>query len=104
MKMRTITIMTALLLGVTPLVMAEKAGAPGGRAGGMSADHMSRTGQDNTNAQHQEGASRGLDRAEERMSEEGLEHSQGEVNSGKDKANKKQESRKKKASERKTKN
>lgn len=50
--------------------------AKGGDAGGASADHRSASGQENTNAQSLPGSERGLERATERMSDQGLQHQQ----------------------------
>lgn len=48
----------------------------GNHAGGVSADHMSDNGISNTNAQSLSTSTRGLDRAQLRMSAQGLEHEQ----------------------------
>jgi hypothetical protein len=64
----------ALLLSATPMALAGKHAAPGDRTGGMSSERMGPGGMDNSNAQNQEGATRGMDRAQERMSDQGREH------------------------------
>jgi hypothetical protein len=46
----------------------------GGTPGGMSGNHMSPSGQTNNNAQFNPDATRGLDRAQERMSDQGAAH------------------------------
>ena len=57
-----------------PVAMAAGGGGHGG--GGMSGSHMSPSGQTNNDAQFNADATRGLDRAQERMSEEGAAHQQ----------------------------
>lgn len=47
-----------------------------GMPGGMSGDHMSPSGQANGNAQSKPDATRGMDRAQERMNEHGAAHQQ----------------------------
>lgn len=78
----------ALLIAVLVLVSAvfvianalAKGGGGGhgagmsGSAGGRSQSHMSEQGQLNTNAQFLPDSTRGLDRAQERMSDQGLEN------------------------------
>jgi len=70
--------LTALLLALattTPAVFARGGGGPGGgHGGGKGGAHMSAPGATNTNAQNLPGSSRGQDRAQERMSDQGLAH------------------------------
>ncbi|MDH3514976.1 MAG: hypothetical protein OEM83_08945, partial [Gammaproteobacteria bacterium] len=61
----------ALIMGTTPIALAGKHVSPGNRSGGMSSELMGPAGMENSNAQNQEGATRGLDRAQERMSDQG---------------------------------
>ena len=71
------------MLGAAHVVVA-RGGAGAGSAsgghmdnvGGMSSGHMSEAGTANTNAQFLPDSKRGLDRAETRMNEQGLEHEQ----------------------------
>lgn len=70
MKSVTVAIGLAFLLGATHMALARG----GGPAGGMSSGHISETGQSNTDAQFLPDSKRGLDRAEERMNEQGLVH------------------------------
>lgn len=75
-------ILSGLLAVASPFVAAKPgagghAGGQGGQAaGGMSANHMSSQGLQNTNGPNASERATGLDRAEERMSEDGLENSQ----------------------------
>ncbi|MBI3777345.1 MAG: hypothetical protein HY274_00235 [Gammaproteobacteria bacterium] len=78
-----LTVSLAFMLGAAHVALARggggAGGAPGGRmdnAGGMSSGHMSEAGKANTNAQFLPDSQRGLDRAEERMNEHGLDHEQ----------------------------
>lgn len=59
-------------------VMAKGGGGGGmsGNAGGKSGSHFSDKGAANTNAQHLPDSTRGLDRARQRMSDEGAAHRQ----------------------------
>ncbi len=61
----------ALVLAFGSTVLAA---GDGGHAGGASSSHMSQNGQSNTNAQFLPDSTRGLDRATERMSDQGLAH------------------------------
>jgi len=61
-----------LLASTSSLSFARDAG--GGHTGGMSSAHRSEAGQANSNAQSLPTATRGLERAEERMSPQGLAH------------------------------
>jgi hypothetical protein len=70
---RPLAIVIALLLIVPALALAEGRGDKS-RAGGKSGEHRSEKAVENANPQHTPDASRGLERAEERMSEQGLEH------------------------------
>ncbi len=87
-KWLTVVTAMALIFGATQMSVADKGGAPGARAGGMSSDHMSPTGQADSNAQNREGATRGMDRAQERMSDQGQEHGKGGQKAKKHKKNK----------------
>lgn len=80
----------AIVIGTSPAALADKHGAPGGRA--MSSELLGPPGAGNSNAQNQEGATRGLDRAQERMSDQGRAHSKA---LDKDKAAKKPKKQKK---------
>lgn len=62
-------LLTSLLLSHGTAVLAR-----GGFAGGAAAGKMSQGGQTNTNAQWSTGADKGQERADERRSEEGVEH------------------------------
>lgn len=81
-KSVTVAVGLAFLLGTAHVALARGGGSAGGgsagghasSAGGMSSGHMSDAGQSNTNAQSLPDSKRGLDRAEERMSAQGLEH------------------------------
>ena len=79
----------ALIMGTTPIALAGKHVSPGNRSGGMSSELMGPVGMENSNAQNQEGATRGLDRAQERMSDQGRAHSEaGKKDKGTKKAKK----------------
>lgn len=65
---------TALVIVAAPMALADKHATPGNRTGGMSSERMDPGGMDNSNTQNQEGATRGMDRAQERMSDQGREH------------------------------
>ena len=71
-KSMTLAIGITFMLGVTHLALARD----GAGAGGMSSGHMGEAGKANTNAQFLPDSKRGLDRAETRMNEQGLEHEQ----------------------------
>jgi hypothetical protein len=80
-KKSLMTMAIAALLGAaSTMVTAAPHGAGGNAgghsAGGMSAGHISSQGMQNSNGANAEQRVTGLDRAEERMSDEGLEHSQ----------------------------
>ncbi|GEM_PF-3541276 len=71
----------AYLLGVqlavtSPVVMAVHGGGGMSHAGEMSAGHISTQGLGNTNGPNAADRDQGLDRAEDRMNAEGLEHNQ----------------------------
>ena len=82
-KSMALAVGLTFMLGAAHVALARggagAGGAPGahmGEAGGMSSGHMSEAGKANTNAQFLPDSQRGLDRAETRMSEQGLEHEQ----------------------------
>ncbi|MBI5782858.1 MAG: hypothetical protein HZA69_03860 [Gammaproteobacteria bacterium] len=82
-KFMILAVGLTFLLGTAHAALARggagAGGAPGGHggeAGGMSSGHISEAGQSNTNAQFLPDSQRGLDRAETRMNEQGLEHEQ----------------------------
>lgn len=64
------TILTSCV--ILALAAAQPASAAPG--GGRSKDHTSEKGQTNTNAQFLADSNRGLERAQERMSDQGLAH------------------------------
>jgi len=68
----------ALAVGLTFMLGAAHPALArdGTGAGGMSSGHMGEAGKANTNAQFLPDSKRGLDRAETRMNEQGLEHEQ----------------------------
>ena len=69
-----------MFFGLAQAVMAAGGGGhAGGMGGGMSGDHMSTSGQTNNDAQFNSDATRGLDRAQERMSDPGATHQQATV-------------------------
>ncbi len=82
-KSMALAVSLAFMLGAAHAALARggagAGGAPGahmGEAGGMSSEHVSEAGKANTNAQLLPDSQRGLDPAETRMSEQGLEHEQ----------------------------
>ena len=72
MRKQNLGVAFVMLFGLAQVAMA----AGGEHAGGMSGDHMSASGQTNNNAQSNPDATRGLDRAQERISEQGAAHEQ----------------------------
>lgn len=67
----------AAFFGLSQLAVAAggHSGGMGGHGpGGMSGNHMSSQGQANNNAQSNPDSTRGLDRAQQRMSEQGAAH------------------------------
>lgn len=79
MNGRPIGLSMTVLAFAMAISQAQAAGGPGGgaggsRAGGMSGDHMSAGGRDNSNARHRSDSIQGLERAQERMSEQGKAH------------------------------
>lgn len=76
MNKRISILATALLLAAgSGSVLAKQEGAGKAVKGGSAATHMSEKGLGNTNGPNAATRSSGLERAEERMSESGLEHS-----------------------------
>ena len=66
-----------VFFGLAQAAMAAGGGMSGGaRSGGMSGDHMSPSGQTNNDAPFNPDATRGLDRAQKRMSDRGATHQQ----------------------------
>lgn len=59
-------ILMVVFTALAAATVTAKGGGPGG--------HMGDSGQANTNSQHLPGADRGLDRAQDRMSDQGLAH------------------------------
>src|SRR5574340_1243307 len=73
------TLLTVLLVGFATTATAAGVGInanAGAQAGGTAATHMSPAGNANDNAQWQDGATRGADRAAERMSPTGADMKQ----------------------------
>ncbi len=73
------TLLTVLLVGFATTATAAGVGVNanvGAQAGGTAATHMSPAGSANDNAQWQDGATRGADRAAERMSPTGADMKQ----------------------------
>ena len=66
---------TLLLAAGSGSVLAKQEGTGKAVKGGSAATHMSEKGLGNTNGPNAPARSSGLERAEERMSESGLEHS-----------------------------
>lgn len=62
----------ALLAAAGPVSFAK--GGGGGHAGGTSAEHMSNQGMANTNGPESGDRDKGLQRAEDRMSDQGMAH------------------------------
>ena len=71
-KSMALAVGLTFMLGVALPALARD----GAGAGGMSSGHMGEAGKANTNAQFLPDSKRGLDRAETRMNEQGLEHEQ----------------------------
>jgi hypothetical protein len=71
-KSMTLAVGLTFILGVAHPALARD----GAGAGGLSSGHMGEAGKANTNAQFLPDSKRGLDRAETRMNEQGLEHEQ----------------------------
>ena len=72
-----ISVVGAVFFGLSQLAAAAggHSGGMGGHGpGGMSGNHMSSQGQANNNAQFNADSTRGLDRAQQRMSEQGAAH------------------------------
>lgn len=88
MRKRNLGVAFVMLFGLAQVAMAA-GGEHAGGMGGMSGEHMSAGGQANNNAQSNPDATRGLERAQERMSEQGTAHEQAtaqEKHQGKTKA------------------
>lgn len=77
MHKRNIIVAFVLSFGLAQVALAAGGEHAGGMGGGMSGEHMSTSGQTNNNAQSDPDATRGLDRAQERVSEQGAAHEQG---------------------------
>lgn len=79
MLKRALVVAASLVLagtGTVALARGGGAGGPGGgHADGMSSQHMGSQGMDNTNGPNAADRDKGLERAEDRMSEQGLAHS-----------------------------
>lgn len=74
MRNQTLTgVAIVAFFAAAPVAMAVGGGHGGG---GMSGGHMSASGMTNNNAQFNPDATRGLDRAQERMSTQGAAHEQ----------------------------
>jgi len=104
MRKQNLGVAFVMLFGLAQVAMAaggeHAGGMGGGTPGGMSGEHMSAGGQTNSNAQSSPDATRGLDRAQERMSEPGAAHEQAtaqEKHQGKTKAAAKKSKKAKKA-------
>ncbi|HLQ26591.1 MAG TPA: hypothetical protein VK138_12030 [Acidiferrobacterales bacterium] len=95
-RILVVALFSFLLASTGSLSFARGAGGGGGHAGGASSEHRSEAGQANNNAQSSPTAKRGLNRAEERMSPEGLAHEKAtdHQKQGKAKQNKKKEVKK----------
>ena len=83
MRKLNLSVAFVMLFGLAQVAMAaggvQAGGMGGGTPGGMSGEHMSTSGQTNSDAQSSPDATRGLDRAQERMSGQGAAHEQATV-------------------------
>jgi hypothetical protein len=73
MRKITVFLIAVFFVGASSIVMA-RAGGGGGHMGGVSAGHISDLGLTNTNGPDAADRDKGLDRAEDRMSQQGIEH------------------------------
>ena len=86
MSKRLMTILIAgLFAGTSTVIFARGGGGSAGGMGGMSSQHMSTEGMENTNGPESTDQDKGLDRAKDRMSQQGLTHEQATDTHGKKK-------------------
>lgn len=86
MKKQIAPLLTAILLMATAGTSFAKGGGMGhggDTMGGKSASHFSSQGLQNTNGPNAADRDRGLERAQERMSDQGLDHAKAEASQGK---------------------
>lgn len=94
MSNRLLTMIVAATLGITAAAVFARGGGGSGAAGGghgggsMSAQHISSEGLKNTNGPSAADRDKGLERAEDRMSAEGLAHEKADDANAKHKAQK----------------
>lgn len=71
---RVLTLLLASAIASSYGAAAFARGGGGAPAGGVSSDHMSTQGQSSTNGPNATDRDKGLDRAEDRMSDQGIAH------------------------------
>jgi hypothetical protein len=74
MRKIAVFLMAVFFVGASSIVMARAGAGGGGHVGGVSAGHISEQGLTNTNGPDAADRDKGLDRAEDRMSQQGIEH------------------------------
>ena len=74
--MKKLLIIAGILLTSFSLASQARPGGGGGPSGGSSSSHISSEGLKNTNGPNSSDRDTGLDRATDRMSQEGLNHEQ----------------------------